>query len=109
MTMTAPTMTAPMTSAPMTTGSVRRAPRTTGRSTSPSSLTQIPRAALATCPKCTSVRLTQIAMTLTDGTPVSFTSCHSCQYRAWTDNGIALPIDRVLAKTQRNRVPGSRG
>ena len=97
------------TTAPTTTATLGRAPRTTGRSTTPSSLTQIPRAALATCPKCTSVRLTQIGMTLTDGTPVQFTSCHSCQYRAWTDNGTALPIDRVLAKTQRNRVPGSRG
>ena len=86
-----------------------RTARTTGRSTTPSSLTQIPRTQQTTCPKCTSTRLTQIAMTLTDGTPVQFTSCHSCQYRAWTDNGVALPIDRVLAKTQRNRVPGSRG
>jgi hypothetical protein len=86
-----------------------RTVRTTGRSTTPSSLTQIPRKALPACPKCTSVRLMQIAMTLTDGTPVQFTSCHSCQYRAWTDNGVSLPIDRVLAMTQRNRIPGSRG
>lgn len=93
----------------MSVASATRTRTAAGRPATPTSLTQIPRAAQATCPQCTSTRLTQIAMTLTDGTPVDFTSCHHCQYRAWTDNGVALPIDRVLAKTQRNRVPGSRG
>lgn len=87
---------------------VTRTPRTTGRSTTPSSLTQVPRHQLPQCPSCSSTRLTQIGMTLTDGTPVQFTSCHACSHRTWTEDGTALAIDTVLAKAQRNRVPGSR-
>ena len=46
------------------------------------SLTQ-PGARPATCRVCGSDRVTRIAMKLTDGTPVDFTSCQACEHRSW--------------------------
>ena len=41
-------------------------------------------------------------MTLTDGTPVRFLSCHRCEERSWLDlDGEQLPVDRVLDKTRK--------
>ena len=39
------------------------------------------------CPSCASARVTGIAMTLTDGTPVEFASCHDCEHRSWSHEG----------------------
>jgi hypothetical protein len=58
----------------------------------------------ATCEACGSERLTELAMTLTDGTPVTFTSCHSCEHRTWREaSGHALPVHRVLHKARKPR------
>ena len=67
------------------------------------SLTQVRREAMATCPSCSGTRLTKIAMTLTDGSPVDFTSCHTCEHKSWIQNGQPLDIDVVLAKAQKNK------
>ncbi len=53
------------------------------------------------CRACGSDRVTRIAMSLTDGTPVEFTSCHRCEHRAWEQYGTALPVDVVLDKTRK--------
>lgn len=53
------------------------------------------------CPACGSRRLTTLGMTLTDGTPVSFTSCRSCEHRAWAHEGGALPLSDVLCRTRK--------
>ena len=67
------------------------------------SLTQVRRDAMAVCPSCSGTRLTTIAMTLTDGSPVEFTSCHTCEHRSWVQNGAALEIDTVLAKAKKHK------
>ena len=67
------------------------------------SLTQPGARAGASCRACGSDRVTRIAMTLTDGSPVEFTSCHRCEHRTWAEQGSAraLPVDRVLDKTRK--------
>ena len=74
--------------------------------TAPTSLTQVSSRSAARCPVCSGTRLTRIAMVLTDGSPVDFTSCHTCEHRSWVEtggSGGALPIDDVLAKTRKPR------
>jgi hypothetical protein len=56
------------------------------------------------CRACGSERVTRIAMNLTDGSPVQFTSCHRCEHRTWEEQGIdggVLPVQRVLDKTRK--------
>jgi hypothetical protein len=53
------------------------------------------------CPACGSDRLTTLGMVLTDGTPVSFTSCRNCECRAWAHEGSALPLSDVLLRTRK--------
>jgi hypothetical protein len=67
------------------------------------SLTQPGARAGASCRACGSDRVTRIAMNLTDGSPVEFTSCHRCEHRTWAEQGStgALPVDRVLDKTRK--------
>jgi DNA-directed RNA polymerase subunit M/transcription elongation factor TFIIS len=74
------------------------------RSTSPSSLTQPGAAATGTCPSCGSSRLTQLAMTLTDGTPVRFQSCHECEHRSWSHDGGQLAFTDVIARATKVKV-----
>jgi hypothetical protein len=67
------------------------------------SLTQPGARAGASCSACGSDRVTRIAMNLTDGSPVEFTSWHRCEHRTWAEQGgtKALPVDRVLDKTRK--------
>ena len=71
------------------------------------SLTQRGARAGASCRACGSERVTSISMSLTDGSPVSFTSCHRCEHRTWeergTTAGTVLPVQRVLDKTRKHR------
>jgi hypothetical protein len=69
----------------------------------PASLTQVASHGAARCPVCSGRRLTRIALILTDGSPIDFTSCHTCEHKAWVHEGSALPIDRVLAKARKPR------
>jgi hypothetical protein len=71
------------------------------------SLTQRGARSGVTCSACGSDRVTRIAMSLTDGSPVQFTSCHRCEHRSWeqvVDAGAAsrpLPVARVLDKARK--------
>ena len=69
------------------------------------SLTQPGARAGAACRACGSERVTRIAMALTDGSPVQFTSCHRCEHRTWEETtsgvGDVLPVQRVLDKTRK--------
>ena len=67
------------------------------------SLTQRGARSGAGCRACGSERVTRIAMSLTDSSPVKFTSCHRCEHRTWEEQGnnAALPIARVLDKTRK--------
>jgi hypothetical protein len=45
-------------------------------------------------------------MSLTDGTPVQFTSCHTCEHRSWEQDSAAghpevLAFANVLDKTRK--------
>jgi hypothetical protein len=56
-----------------------------------------------TCDLCGTTRVTTLALMLTDGTPVRFTSCHACEHRSWV--GPDGPLDRatVLERTRKVR------
>jgi hypothetical protein len=41
-------------------------------------------------------------MSLTDGTPVQFTSCHRCEHRTWEHAGGELSVDGVLERARKN-------
>ena len=69
------------------------------------SLVTTPARALAVCGTCAGNRVTAISMTLTDGTPVDFTSCHSCEHRSWTQQGVVLDRPTVLAKAKKHKLP----
>jgi hypothetical protein len=56
---------------------------------------------LSNCASCGSPRVTELAMTLTDGSPVDFISCHACEHRTWSQQGAVLRFDTVLAKARK--------
>lgn len=72
------------------------------------SLTQRGARSDAACRACGSPRVTRIAMALTDGSPVQFTSCHRCEHRTWEEApegasaaGAHLPVAMVLDKARK--------
>jgi len=67
------------------------------------SLVTTPVSQLATCPTCSGTRVTHITMTLTDGSEVDFTSCHTCETKTWTQAGSGLAVSDVLKKAQKVR------
>lgn len=79
------------------------ATRTQQQPVSLGSLTQPGARAGASCRACGSERVTRIAMHLTDGSPVEFTSCHRCEHRTWSEQGssAALPVARVLDRSRK--------
>ncbi|HTY71994.1 MAG TPA: hypothetical protein VMI11_06160 [Actinomycetes bacterium] len=81
-----------------------RAPRVPLEPVPLGSLTQSGAREGVRCRACGSERVTALAMTLTDGTPVQFQSCHRCEQRTWLGaDGSVLPVDRVLDKTRKLR------
>ena len=71
------------------------------RSTQPSSLTRPGARDGSVCPSCGSNRLTILSMTLTDGTPVDFSSCHNCEHRVWANQGGSLDFADVLSRARK--------
>jgi hypothetical protein len=65
------------------------------------SLVTVPTAQLSTCGTCASTRVTEITMTLTDGSLVDFVSCHACETKTWTQAGESLDVSTVLRKAQK--------
>lgn len=62
----------------------------------------------STCGSCGGTSLTQLVLVLTDGTPVTFISCHTCEERQWLterEDGSwqVLPIEVVLERSARKR------
>jgi hypothetical protein len=56
------------------------------------------------CAACGGDRLTEIAMTLTDGSPVRFRSCRKCEAKSWEQGGDDLSLTSVMDKA---RKPGT--
>lgn len=57
-----------------------------------------------TCARCGSESLTRLPMVLTDGTDVTFISCHACEAREWLaleadGSWQTLPIQTVLDRS----------
>ncbi len=73
------------------------------RPAQPSSLTRRGARTGATCPSCGSERLTTLAMTLTDGTPVQFFSCHNCEHRVWADETGRMDFADVLTRATKSK------
>ena len=67
------------------------------------SLVTTPSRTLAVCGTCAGNRVTSITMTLTDGSAVDFTSCHSCETKSWRQGGRELDITTVLGKAQKHK------
>jgi hypothetical protein len=67
------------------------------------SLTQRGARAGITCASCSSTRVTQLSMNLTDGTPVEFLSCHLCAHKSWWHEGVELTVTDVLERTRKVR------
>jgi hypothetical protein len=65
------------------------------------SLTQRDHRVDVECRACASPHVTRLSMSLTDGTPVDFTSCHRCEHRTWEHAGTTLEIDGVLDRTRK--------
>ena len=74
------------------------------RPVQPSSLTRRGARSGAECPSCGSQRLTTLSMTLTDGTPVDFSSCHNCEHRVWADEAGQLDFADVLSRATKRKV-----
>jgi hypothetical protein len=70
---------------------------------SPASLTQAGAAPSGSCPECGSARMTALILTLTDGTPVEFASCHDCEHRHWAHQGQVLAFSDVITRTTKLR------
>lgn len=54
------------------------------------------------CGSCASTAVTNLTMTLSDGTPASLTSCRTCGQRRWSGSGRHLSIAEVLARATRS-------
>ena len=76
-------------------------PTTDARGTS---LTQAGSRPSGTCPECGSGRVTSLGMTLTDGTPVQFASCHECEHRRWSHEGETLAFTDVINRATKQKV-----
>jgi transcription elongation factor Elf1 len=72
--------------------------------TRPASLTQAGTSPSGTCPECGSDRVTSLGMTLTDGTPVQFASCHECEHRHWSHEGETLHFADVINRATKQKV-----
>jgi hypothetical protein len=68
------------------------------------SLVTTPASKLGTCATCTSTRITEITMTLTDGSIVDFVSCHACETKSWKQAGVELDVTAVLGKAKKHKV-----
>jgi hypothetical protein len=55
------------------------------------------------CAVCGTVRVTSLALMLTDGTPVRFTSCHACEHRTWVGPDGELDRASVMERTRKVR------
>lgn len=71
------------------------------RSSEPTSLTQLARGSRSTCASCGADRVTEIGMTLTDGSRVTFVSCHACETKSWREGDGDLELTTVMDKARK--------
>jgi len=83
----------------------RAARRGAARPSAPlGSLTQAGSSSGGRCRACGSERVTTLAMSLTDGSPVELVSCRVCEHRSWlSEDGAVLDLATVLDRTRKPR------
>ncbi len=64
----------------------------------PSSLVRRPSHTLPACDQCGSRHVTELSMTVADGSLLYLASCHRCEGRTWKDGDAVLTLDEVLAR-----------
>ena len=57
------------------------------------------------CPDCDGGRMNRILLALTDGTPIDFVSCQTCQYAAWRLMDSTLELDGILSELASQQPP----
>lgn len=55
------------------------------------------------CPDCSSANVININLTMEDGEPVAFYSCHQCEHRWWDREGEPLDLPAVLELARREK------
>ena len=65
------------------------------------SLVSRPSHTLATCAHCGSNRITELWMTLADGSRVKLASCHLCEVKTWKDGDTVLTLSEVLTRARK--------
>ena len=55
------------------------------------------------CQACESKAVTQISITMADGSIVEFTSCHACEAKSYRSGDEELPLEKVLALASRRK------
>jgi transcription elongation factor Elf1 len=78
-----------------------KARSTTAALPGPASLTHPEARRGVACRSCGSDRVTQIGMTLTDGSKVQFAFCRVCEHRTWVEDDAPVAFNRVLDKTRK--------
>lgn len=94
---------APATSAPRRAAISVTAPPPAAPVGPPSSLVKVADRDRPRCAACASTQVTDLAMTLTDGTPVRFHACRRCEHRSWRHGNQVLPVESVLAKATKRK------
>lgn len=61
------------------------------------------------CPGCGSSDVTNINLTMEDGEPVAFYSCHACEKRWWDREGEPVELAKVLQLARRERRGKAKG
>jgi hypothetical protein len=105
---TFPTPAGAVTAAPATAGPDSAVPTQRGRRpveapAARGSLLHAPAAEVpSVCPQCAGTSVTRLQMTLPDGGPATFVSCHDCETKGWfAADGAALPLAAVLGGAAR--------
>ncbi len=65
------------------------------------SLVGRPSHTLTICARCGSNRVTELAMTVADGSLLNLASCHRCETRIWKDGALVLSLDEVLGRARK--------
>ena len=60
------------------------------------------------CPACASSNVININLTMENGDPVKFYSCHECDKRWWSKDGVSIELDNVLELAKREPRRASR-
>ena len=97
----APDLTTSTSTVPAQRSAPRRSRRQPAAAAPLGSLTQRPAELPGACPSCGGDQVTSLALTLTDGTAVRFSSCRRCEHRRWDSADGELTITDVLAHTRR--------